>query len=462
MVRSLNQTLEYSVSLKGLKWRLEALRTGKTFAEVVLARTLLYRVEQVFLIHKETGLLLQHVEAGSARIQDADLVSGMLTAIQDFVQDSFGAADTDALDSMQVGELTVWIERGPHAVLAAVIRGSAPAELRRLMQDALDSIHVENREALENFAGDASQFASSRAHLESCIQQQAEEVVRSKPSPLLWILAALIVVALGLWAFFSIRASGRWDDYLSRLKTEPGIVVVSAERRDGKYSIVGLRDPLAADPASHLDAAGIDPGDVDLRFEAYQSKDFVLKRAEMLLQPPAEIELGFEDGVLSAQGSASHDWIAQARRLVVALPGVVRLGEDSLVDTDLALRESETLKEQLARRSIRFALGSSELTPDQSEELGRVMSDIRRLELLAQSRSVPAVRIEVQGHADHSGSDEVNQRLIAERAQQVMSALISRGANPSILVPADARKRVDYTRSVTFKVMTVGSADIKK
>jgi outer membrane protein OmpA-like peptidoglycan-associated protein len=147
---------------------------------------------------------------------------------------------------------------------------------------------------------------------------------------------------------------------------------------------------------------------------------------------------------------------------VVALPGVVRLGEDSLVDTDLALRESETLKEQLARRSIRFALGSSELTPDKSEELGRVMSDIRRLELLAQSRSVPAVRIEVQGHADHSGSDEVNQRLIAERAQQVMSALISLGANPSILVPADARKRVDYTRSVTFKVMTVGSADIKK
>ncbi len=127
MVQSLNQSLEYSISIKGLKWRLEALRTGKSFAEVVLSHTLLYRVEQVFLIHRETGLLLQHVEAGVAAVQDVDLVSGMLTAIQDFVHDSFGAERSDALDSMQVGELTVWIERG----LAGGSGGSHSRKLRQ-------------------------------------------------------------------------------------------------------------------------------------------------------------------------------------------------------------------------------------------------------------------------------------------------------------------------------------------
>jgi OOP family OmpA-OmpF porin len=461
MVRSLNQTLEYSVSLKGLKWRLEALRTGKTFAEVVLARTLLYRVEQVFLIHRETGLLLEHAEAGAARVQDVDVVSGMLTAIQDFVRDSFGAADTDHLDSMQVGDLTVWIERGPHAVLAVVIRGTAPMELRRLMLDALDSIHVEHPEALETFTGDASVFASTRPHLESCIQQQAEDVVRSKPSPLLWIFAAVIVAALGVWAFFSIRASSRWDDYLSRLRAEPGIVVVSAERRGGKYAIVGLRDPLAADPAGHLKTAGIDPGEVEFRFEPYQSTEFVARRAETLLQPPGDVSLSFDDGVLSAYGSAPHDWIVQARRLVIALPGVVRLGEDELVDTDLALRELETVKAQIQQRSIRFAIGSSELTSDQSEELGRVISDIRRLELLGRSRSLP-VRVVIQGHADHSGSEEINQRLISERAGQVLAALSALGANRAIVVLADASKRVDYTRSVTFRVAIDGAAGANK
>lgn len=63
LIQSLNQTLEYSLSIRGLRWRWEAIRTGKTFAEVVLLRSLLYRVEQVFLIHRESGLLLQHVSA---------------------------------------------------------------------------------------------------------------------------------------------------------------------------------------------------------------------------------------------------------------------------------------------------------------------------------------------------------------------------------------------------------------
>src|SRR5215210_1266805 len=143
MVQTMNQTLEHSLSVQGLKWRLEAWRTGKSFGEVVLLHTLLYRVEQVFLIHKETGLLLQHVVAGTSSIQDADMVSGMLTAIQDFVHDSFSSQQSDTLETLQVGGLTVWIEQGPLAILAGVIRGNAPQELRTTFHETLERIHLE-------------------------------------------------------------------------------------------------------------------------------------------------------------------------------------------------------------------------------------------------------------------------------------------------------------------------------
>ena len=82
MLDSLNRTVEHSVSLKALRWRLVAWRTGRPFAEVVLLNTLIYRVEQVFLIHARTGLLLQHVTAESIATQDPDMVSGMLTAMK--------------------------------------------------------------------------------------------------------------------------------------------------------------------------------------------------------------------------------------------------------------------------------------------------------------------------------------------------------------------------------------------
>ena len=51
MIQSFNQLLNHSFSIQGLKWRMEALRTGKPYAEIVLLHTLLYQVEQVFLIH---------------------------------------------------------------------------------------------------------------------------------------------------------------------------------------------------------------------------------------------------------------------------------------------------------------------------------------------------------------------------------------------------------------------------
>ena len=75
VTQTLNQIVEQSLSWRSLRWRWEAIRTGKPFAEILLARSLLYRVEQVFLIHRETGLLLRQEVAEAVVIRDAELVS---------------------------------------------------------------------------------------------------------------------------------------------------------------------------------------------------------------------------------------------------------------------------------------------------------------------------------------------------------------------------------------------------
>ena len=141
MVQSFNQTLEHSVSPKGLRWRWEAFRTGRSFGEVVMLKTLKYRVEQVYLIHRKTGILLQHVTIDPGDEEDADMVSAMLTAITDFAHDSFETADDDAtLDSFKISGLSVWIENSPDAILAAVIRGNPPLELRQEFALAVEQI----------------------------------------------------------------------------------------------------------------------------------------------------------------------------------------------------------------------------------------------------------------------------------------------------------------------------------
>ena len=290
MVQSLNQTLEHGLSPRSLKWRVEALRTGKPFAEIVLLHTLIYSVEQAFLIHRETGLLLQHVVAEGSTEQDADMVSAMLTAIRDFVRDSFNLPSGDSVDALQVGELTVWVEQGQHAILAAVIHGNAPQRLREVLQDVLVAIHLEYRHRLASFDGNTSAFDGSGRFLQPLLVRETLRP-KSKTPILLWLLVAILAGSIGFWLFSHFRERREWIEYVWRLEAEEGIVVTHTGRRDGKYFVSGLRDELASNPQTLLSGNHLSAEKVFGQWEPYQalSSKFVLARAQRLLQPPETV-----------------------------------------------------------------------------------------------------------------------------------------------------------------------------
>ena len=222
MVESFNRTLEQAFSRRSIRWRLEAMRTGRSFAEVVMLKTLLYRVEQAFLIDRRSGLLLQHVQAGSAVVQDADMVSGMLTAIRDFVQDSFKVSESDSLEALKVGELSVWIEPGPQAIVAAVIRGSAPRDFRPTLQEAVETIHLQFGDLLERFEGDASTLEPARPTLEACLQQQYRAEERKPRTTAAWVVVGIVTLALLTWGGLAWRSRAIDQRYLDALRAELG------------------------------------------------------------------------------------------------------------------------------------------------------------------------------------------------------------------------------------------------
>jgi hypothetical protein len=55
LVNTINRAIEHSLSPQGIRWRIESWRTGVPFAQIVMRHALVYRVEQVFLVHAETG-----------------------------------------------------------------------------------------------------------------------------------------------------------------------------------------------------------------------------------------------------------------------------------------------------------------------------------------------------------------------------------------------------------------------
>jgi len=373
LVESINQTLERSVSFEAVKWRLEALRTGKPFGAIVLSRSVRYRVEQVFLIHRESGLLLRHVARPDQVVQDSDLVSGMLTAIQDFVRDSFTGAGGQEVETIELGEFNLWVQHGPAAILAAVVSGTPPPELRHVLERTLEQIHSQFSAPLSAFAGDTSALAATEPLLVACLVGRQPKAAKRGYGFFITAAAAIVLLAAAA-IFLLVRRESRWDKLVDRLRSEPGIVLTSAEESWGKYRLTGLRDPLSADPEKLIRAAGIDPAKVTARWEPYVSLD-----------PKFEV------------------W----RRF---------------------LAEKNALEEQV----LRFPVNSAQLSAEQLVKLDDIEAHLVNLQQDATSIGERFV-VEVRGHADPTGSEEKNATLSQARADAVLSMLVSRGIHSEIL-----------------------------
>jgi outer membrane protein OmpA-like peptidoglycan-associated protein len=423
MLDSLNRTVEHSVSLKALRWRVVAWRTGRPFAEVVLLNTLIYRVEQVFLIHARTGLLLQHVTAESVQTQDPDMVSGMLTAIRDFARDSFGGRADDTLDTFRVGPLSGLIEHGPHAYIAVIVRGAAPPDLRQTLQQAIEAIHLQQIADLEAFDGDASRFDDARAVLQECLESR----YRADETPVSyrnwWIGAGLVGAVLLGWFGLRWVEGRRLDRYLAMLDAQPGLVVVDARREGGRFVVTGLRDPLAADPASLLAGTGLAADAVESRWELYQALDprLALPRARAILQPPEGVALTLQDDTVIATGEASTAWVREASLLARTLPGIRRVDLTGIENAEL-----RGASRRLEASMVRFVRGSAELLPGQDAALAAMIAELRQLDAAARQARV-RLRVVVTGHTDADGSAEGNLQLSRARAAAVVTALPSEG-----------------------------------
>ena len=344
-IESLNTTMEHSFSPKGLGWRLEAWRTGRPFAEVVLAHSLVWRVEQVFLIHGETGVVLEEVGVAGGIGGDPDLVAGMLTAIQDFCADSFQTEGRRPLHEIGFEEFRVLVASGPRAAIAAVIRGRVPAEYKERLDRAIEGVHARLAADLEAFDGNTAKFIMARPIMEECLGQEAREKKRGVGSALPALIALVAVFSAAIYASRVLLAHRNETrtarSAFEKLDQAPGIFVGSYRRaegdEEGAWVLDGLKDPDAVDPREILSSEGLGPETVTMHWEAIRSfePEILARRAERILDVPLGVRLSVEGGRLVARGVVSSAWLQAARGRLDLVDGVTEIQiapESSVVD----------------------------------------------------------------------------------------------------------------------------------
>jgi outer membrane protein OmpA-like peptidoglycan-associated protein len=457
LMQRFNEALERSLSVRSIRWRLEARRTHRPFAEVVLLNTLVYRVEQAFLIHAETGLVLRHVLAEGLPPAQPDQVASMLAAIDAFGREAFAPSPPSAyLHEFSIGDLTVWVDRAAPIAVALVIRGRAPRSLQTALTEVREQILLDHGEALSRFEADTTPFESTVPLLARCLEEQTKQAPQRGPVVLL-VLA--LVTALALGAFGARRHSRnvaeekQLDTYRQALGAQPGIIVTSSSREDGRYRLAGLRDPVTPEPAELV--KGLGRAKPELVFEPFYSLHprVIEARFRRALTPPETVTVGVHDGALKLSGEATREWIERALAQARTLPGVERV-ESTLLDT--SARDLASATGGLEALDIPFTTGSAELEPQAGDSIARALELLTEIDRLAAALSLKTC-ITIVGNADESGAAATNRRLARERARAVAGAIPQPSALRMIGLEVRGRGADDVfppSRSARFRVRT--------
>lgn len=356
LVENINRTLEHSLSIQGLKWRIEAMRSGVPFAEIVLRHTLAYRVEQVFLIQPDSGLLMLHAQDELATEADADAISGMLTAITQFVRDAFQADAKEGLETVEMGDHTVLLVHGPKAYLAAVVRGILPGELREHCQTVLEELHARYRRPLEEFDGRPDSLAPAAPLLARCLRSQHKKVEKQRGlSPAFIVILAALACLAAWWGYRLWQAHLAAQDWQARehrlvalLDAQPGLTLTDVEYGQRQLRLRGLRDPLAPALPPLLQQAKVAPAQVRMQWRPYLDPDprLALQRARQTLAPPDSVTLTLDKGTLRLRGYADPQWLRRARLQAPLIPGIAGLDTTDLrsLDEHLLAQARDMLK----------------------------------------------------------------------------------------------------------------------
>ncbi|WP_455392630.1 PKD domain-containing protein [[Eubacterium] cellulosolvens] len=122
-----------------------------------------YEVIELFVIYKNGIMVLHHSNEDVHREEtDADIISAMFTAVQDFTRDSFANGNVDdeswSLKRLEFQKNNILVERGEYMYIAAVFSGNPGKRLGRELNRVRTEIEIKYASILPKWVGEVDEL----------------------------------------------------------------------------------------------------------------------------------------------------------------------------------------------------------------------------------------------------------------------------------------------------------------
>ncbi|MGK7901487.1 MAG: OmpA family protein [Hormoscilla sp.] len=430
VIRSINEKVENALSPEGIRRKIRAKMQGVSEGELILQESKAFATQAVFLIHKESGLVIAEAQPESEERLESEMVAGMLTAIRSFVNDCIvQSGEMSELDAIDYGEAKIILEVAGYSYLAVVVKGEPPKQFIAQVRQTLSTIVRRYGKQVEEFDGDPATVPEAVTQLiEKLLQTSSKDKASKAPPTLVMVGLALLLAVLIPWGIHQHRS--RTDRLIEEQTTaalasapELSVYNIAASASQGTVILKGrVPNDYLRSKAEAIAKAQMPEMEVDNQIIAVNvPPDPVLaakevERVTKMLNQREGISIStlYEAGNVTVQGTVFEAEDAQQiPQALEEIPGV------SSVFSTLKLKVNP-----LDGR-IYFDLGSAELHPGaRSSKLVKIKEFLHEY---------PEINLMVIGHSDKIGSRAKNQHLSLQRAIAVKRALESMGVAPGRL-----------------------------
>ena len=207
MMETINKKIESGLSFERYKRKAKAKLTGVSETELLMEESSEATISSLFVIQKESSLLIAEANLENQEIDDAHMVASMASAIKDFIND--WAQNTEPGSEVQIlsyGNATLYIESAGSVFLVAFLDAEPDYEQRAEINAFFASVLKEYSDFFQHFDGDDStkEVVNLSMLMKDYLYAQApSNASKSKKNPAkyIFIFLGVLVFAYGLYLF---------------------------------------------------------------------------------------------------------------------------------------------------------------------------------------------------------------------------------------------------------------------
>lgn len=244
VIESINTKIENGLSLDRYKRKIKSKISGVSETELLLGESDETRIFSLFVIEKESGMLIVEAQIEEKEISDPHLVASMASAMKDFINDWVQDNQSQSeVETLSYGSASLYIESAGSVYMIAFLDSEPNYETRTNINAFFASLIKEYHKFFQSFDGDDSsdEVLALSKRLKEYLDLQKKLIdspaTTSTHNPVKYIAVVFAIVIL---IFLGYYANEQYDIYKleKKVKRETGYSI-KVEKRANRLIING-------------------------------------------------------------------------------------------------------------------------------------------------------------------------------------------------------------------------------